>query len=89
MSHARTSNFISCVYLLVAESQTQNNRRNFATYQLHSLAENNKQVIVEHHLPTAKTNTYLLSGNSGRKSRRIFDLLAVFLTLLGKLNFFQ
>lgn len=52
--------FISCVYLPVPERQTQNNRRNFATHQSHSLAENNKQVIVKHHLPTAKTNTYLL-----------------------------
>lgn len=45
------------VYLLFPERQTQNNSRNLATHQFHSLAENNIQVIVKHHLPTAKTNT--------------------------------
>lgn len=82
MSHARTSDFISFLPL-VPERQTQNNSRNLATHQFHSLAANNKQVIVKHHLPTAKTNTYSLCRNSGGKSRRILDLLVVFFILLG------
>lgn len=82
MSHARTPDFISCVYLLVAERYMQNNSRNLATHQFHSLVENNKQLIVKHQLPTAKTNTNSLCRNSGRKSRRILDLLVACLTWL-------
>lgn len=60
MSHAEISHFISFVYLQVSDRPAQNNRRKLAAHHIHTLVGNNKQVIVKRHLPTAKTNTYIL-----------------------------
>lgn len=53
-----------------SDRQAHNNRRKLTTQRLRTLVENNKKVIVKCHLPTAKTNTYILCGPSGRMKQK-------------------